>query len=115
MQQSCGNPPLIFPQAEGELRRPEGFNSQLHGAGLQEAELALEPDRRAAAPRQGRLQQLQVLEGDTQPTAEAARAPAKGAHFGVEPQECPPVRHTPEPSMAHARVAVGGVQGAANQ
>lgn len=46
-------------------------------AGLHEAGLAAEPVRRAAAPGQGRSQQLPALEGEAQATAMAAAAPAR--------------------------------------
>lgn len=46
-------------------------------AGLHEAGLAAEPVRWAAAPGQGRPQQLPALEGEAQATATAAAAPAR--------------------------------------
>ena len=46
-------------------------------AGLHEAGLAAEPVGRAGAPRQGRPQQVPALEGEAQPTAAAAAAPAR--------------------------------------
>lgn len=46
-------------------------------AGLHEAGLAAEPVGRAAAPRQGRPQQISALEGEARPTGAAAAAPAR--------------------------------------